>query len=97
MQSKSWHKRKWSKVISRLAFVAPSEGERYYLRLLIVGVSGLHSFAEFLTIDSRGLAEPDDLVKKILDEAVDVQLPDALQRLFATILIFLEPSNPTWI
>lgn len=46
------------------AFAAPSEGEHYYLRLLLVGVSESHSLANLLTIDNCGLAELDDLVEK---------------------------------
>ena len=41
----------------------------------------------------RGLVEPDDLIERCLDETIEVQMPHALRRLFATFLIFLEPIN----
>ena len=52
-QTKSWNKRKRIKVIGRLAFVAPLEGERYYLRLLLAGVVGPCSFDNLLTVNNQ--------------------------------------------
>ena len=49
-QNKSCNKRKRSKVIGRLAFVAPSKGKRYYLRLLLARVVGPCSFEDLLTV-----------------------------------------------
>ncbi|XP_021729723.1 ATP-dependent DNA helicase PIF1-like [Chenopodium quinoa] len=39
--------------------------------------------------------EDDDAASICLAEAVEVQLPDALRRLFATVLIFCQPSDPS--
>ena len=105
-QSKSWNKRKRGTSIGRLAFVTPSDSERYFLRLLLARVAGPCSFADLLTVDGhkcstfheaalkRGIVEPDDWIDRRLDYAVTVQLPHALRRLFGTILFFLVPSNP---
>ncbi|XP_056687837.1 uncharacterized protein [Spinacia oleracea] len=94
-------------VIGRLAFVAPSEGERYFLRLLLVHVHSPKSFEDLLTVDGyrcatfqeaalkRGLLEEDEAVDLCLAEAAEVQMPTALRSLFATVLIFCQPSNPS--
>ena len=78
--SKTWTKRKRNRIIGRLTFFEPSEGERYYLRLLLSPIVGLCSFNALLTVDNHlcstfheaaqkwGLVEPDDLVTKCLDE-----------------------------
>ncbi|XP_056688081.1 uncharacterized protein [Spinacia oleracea] len=89
-----------------LAFVAPSEGERYFLRLLLVHVSSPKSFEDLLTVDGykcatfqeaslkRRLLEEDEAVDLCLAEACEVQMSSALRRRFATVLIFCQPSNP---
>ena len=104
-QSKTWTKRKRNKIIGMLIFVAPSEGEQYYLRLLLAHLVGPCSFNALLTVDNhlcstfheaalkRSLVGPDDSVTKCLDETAEVQMPHALRKLFATVLIFLEPSD----
>lgn len=78
----------------------------FFLRLLLASDVGTCSFADLLTSGSHkcstfheaalkhGLVEPNDWIDQCLDEAVTVKMPHALRRLFATILIFLEPSNP---
>ncbi|XP_056685527.1 uncharacterized protein [Spinacia oleracea] len=105
--SKQWFARKnKTVVIGRLAFVAPSEGERYFLRLLLVHVPSPKSFEDLLTVDGyrcatfqeaalkRRLLEEDEAVDLCLAEACEVQMPSALRRLFATVLIFCQPSDP---
>ncbi|XP_021867210.2 uncharacterized protein [Spinacia oleracea] len=104
--SKQWLLRKNKTiVVGRLAFVAPSEGERYFLRLLLVHVPIPKSFEDLLTVDGyrcvtfqeaalkRNLLEEDDAVDLCLAEACAVQMPIALCSLFATVLIFCQPSN----
>ena len=77
-----------------------------FLRLLLARVASPCSFADLLTADGHkcstfhesalkhGIIEPDDWIDRCLDDTVAVQMPHALRRLFATILVFLEPSNP---
>ncbi|XP_021762956.1 uncharacterized protein LOC110727683 [Chenopodium quinoa] len=105
--AKSWSKRKNKKLmIGRLAFVAPSEGERFYLRLLLLNVKSPKSFTDLRTVEGyvcatfkeaclrAGILKEDDAASICLAEATEIQLPRALRRLFATVLIFCQPSNP---
>ncbi|KAK9668428.1 hypothetical protein RND81_13G060000 [Saponaria officinalis] len=92
-------------VVGRLAVVAPAEGERYFLRLLLLHVRGPQSFEDLMTIDGyrcatfqkvalkHRLLEEDDVVEMCLKEASEVQMPFAVRRLFATLLVFCQPSN----
>ncbi|XP_056690321.1 uncharacterized protein [Spinacia oleracea] len=106
--NKQWLKRKNNVVvIGRLAFVAPAEGERYYLRFLLTHVSGPKSFTDLLTVDGHRcttfqeaalklkLLEEDNVVDLCLAKACEVQMPAALRRLFATVLMFCQASDPT--
>ncbi|KAK9668308.1 hypothetical protein RND81_13G050100 [Saponaria officinalis] len=104
---KKWFRRKNKLiVVGRLAFVAPAEGERYFLRLLLLHVRGPRSFEDLMTVDGyrcttfqeaalkHRLLEEDDAVEMCLKEASEVQMPFAVRRLFATLLVFCQPSNP---
>lgn len=47
---KQWKKRvKYQSVIGRMYHVSPSDGERYYLRLLLLHVNGAKSFEDIRT------------------------------------------------
>ncbi|XP_021742866.1 uncharacterized protein LOC110708946 [Chenopodium quinoa] len=92
--SKTWTERSFGVVVSRLAFVSPSEGERYFLRLLLTHVRGPTSFEDLRTVNGflcatfqeaavkLGLLSEDDAVEKCMDEAATAQMPRALRRLF---------------
>ncbi|KAH9621045.1 hypothetical protein KSS87_018778 [Heliosperma pusillum] len=94
------------RVIGKLVFVAPSEGERYFLRLLLLHVRAPKSFQDLLTVEGCRFAtfqeaalklrflEHDNTVEMCLDEADVVQMPFSLRRLFAIMLIFCQPKNP---
>ena len=83
----------------------PAEGERYYLRVLLNHVVGATSFECLRTVDGkilptfheaverRGLIEEDNTLNESLAEATRWMMPYALRRLFATILVFCEPSD----
>ncbi|XP_073273312.1 uncharacterized protein [Primulina huaijiensis] len=102
---KIWIERKQRKVIGRVNAASPVEGERYYLRLLLLHVRGPSSFNYLLTFNnqiyftfkeasqSRGLLECDRRNFECLNEATTFQMPYALRRLFATILTYCEPAN----
>ncbi|XP_073301543.1 uncharacterized protein [Primulina huaijiensis] len=104
-QGKCWLQRKHRKVIGRINNANPIEGERYYLRLLLLHVRGPRSFDDLLTANRhtcflfkeaaqlRGLLESDNGYFESLHEAVSFQMPNALRRLFATILVYCEPSD----
>ncbi|XP_057247517.1 uncharacterized protein LOC130589903 [Beta vulgaris subsp. vulgaris] len=107
LSSKEWVKRKNKViVIGRLTFVAPTEGERYFLRLLLLNIRGPRSFEDLLTVYGcrcasfqeaaikLRLLEEDDAIDKCLAKACEVQMPPAIRRLFSTVLIFCQPSEP---
>lgn len=104
---KFWQKRKRTAIfqIGRIVTAHPAEGERYYLRVLLNHVKGTTSFEDLRTIDGeilpsfreaaerRGLIEADNTLDECLTEAESFQMPSSLRRLFATILVFCEPSD----
>ncbi|XP_074292530.1 uncharacterized protein LOC141619414 [Silene latifolia] len=105
-KKKFWKPRDRGVVVGRVAHASPGEGERYYLRLLLVHVRGPKSFEDLKTVDGifcvsfqeaalkRRILEEDNAADMCMDEAVQVEMPNALRRLFATILIFSCPNNP---
>ncbi|XP_031127552.1 uncharacterized protein LOC116029646 [Ipomoea triloba] len=104
--SKSWKPRKKHTVIGRLVAVNPTEGERYYLRFLLMNVRAPTSFDCLRTVNGKitssfheaieklGLLAGDFVVEESLNEAVLFQMPSSLQTFFATLLIFCDISNP---
>ncbi|XP_074299984.1 uncharacterized protein LOC141631180 [Silene latifolia] len=105
-KKKFWKPRDRGVVVGRVAHASPGEGERYYLRLLLAHVRGPKSFEDLKTVDGiccvsfqeaalkRGILKEDNAADMCMDEAVQVKMPNALRRLFATILIFSCPNNP---
>ncbi|XP_020266738.1 uncharacterized protein LOC109842248 [Asparagus officinalis] len=59
--------------------------------LLTVGGLLVKTFKE--SAQKRGLLESDDSIVECLDEAVNFKMPYALRRLFATILVYCQPTN----
>lgn len=104
-KKKEWTQRKSKDVIGRIYTAHPSEGERYYLRLLLTHIRGPHSFDELKTVDGntfttfkaaaaeRGLLDDDEDARKCLEEAELTRMPFALRQLFATILAYCKPKN----
>nr|KAJ0200924.1 hypothetical protein LSAT_V11C600309890 [Lactuca sativa] len=88
-------------MIGRLVYANP----RYYQRLLLCHINGPTYFEDIYTTNGvlhptfqnvaleRGLIETDDNLSQCLAEASLFQFPNALRRLFATILIFCEPGD----
>ncbi|CAH9052671.1 unnamed protein product [Cuscuta europaea] len=103
---KEWTQRKRKEVLGRLVSVNPSEGERYYLRLLLANVRAPKSFIDLKSIngnvcetfrfaaEKRGLLTGDFVIRASLDEAILFQLPSSLRKLFATHLCFSMVPNP---
>ncbi|KAL6856293.1 hypothetical protein ACP4OV_019095 [Aristida adscensionis] len=91
--------------VGRIVSAHPAEGERYYLRVILNHVTGATSFEDLRTVDGvvlptfreaaerRGLIESDNTLDECLTEATMFQMPSSLRRLFATILVFCEPSD----
>ena len=104
---KFWKRRVYEgrKQVGRIVSAHPPEGERYYLRVLLNHVAGATSFDHLKMADGvvqatfreaterRGLIEEDNTLDECLTEASTFQMPYSLRRLFATILVFCEPSD----
>jgi len=100
-----WRKYKNRGQVGRIVSAHPAEGERYYLRVLLNHVTGATSYQHLRTVDGvlqptfreaaekRGLIEEDTTLDDCLTEATMYQMPSSLRRLFATILVFCEPSD----
>ncbi|XP_074267323.1 uncharacterized protein LOC141590651 [Silene latifolia] len=90
----------------RLVFISPSEGERYFLRLLLAHVKAPKSFEDLRTVNGQRfttyqedalelrLVKQDNMVDLCLNEAIAVQMSAALRHLFVTLLIFCQPKDP---
>ncbi|XP_022856895.1 uncharacterized protein LOC111377965 [Olea europaea var. sylvestris] len=94
--------------IQRTIIVAanPSEGERYFLRVLLNHVKGPKSFQDLRTVNNivvptyheaaflHGLIGGNNYCEMCLNEAITYDMPISLRRLFANVLIFCSPANP---
>jgi hypothetical protein len=91
--------------VGQIISANPTEGERYYLRVLLNHVSGVISYDDLRTVNGvilptfreaaerRSLIEADNSLDECMAEATLYQMPSSLRRLFATILVFCEPSD----
>ena len=108
--NKKWspRKRDGKKVIGRMYLCNPSEGERFYL-LLLLHVKGACDYQDLLTFDgtvfnsfkeaakARSLLEDDREWEKCLDDAVMVKMPQSLRNLFASICVWSHPTDPLFL
>ncbi|ONM00094.1 hypothetical protein ZEAMMB73_Zm00001d030055 [Zea mays] len=106
-KGKVWQRRKRDTggQVGRIVSTHPAEGERYYLCVLLNHVAGAISYVDPRTVDGvrlptfheaterRGLLESDNTLDECLTEHALFQMPSALRRLFATILVYCEPSD----
>ncbi|KAG5564858.1 hypothetical protein RHGRI_000901 [Rhododendron griersonianum] len=104
--SKSWTERKQQEVVGRIITANPSEGERYYLRLLLTYILAPTSYAYLRTVNgvtfesyreaaiSHGLLQDDKSNEKCMEEACTYRMPFSLRQLFSTILVYCAPVNP---
>jgi ATP-dependent DNA helicase PIF1 len=91
--------------VGRIVSAHPAEGKRYYLWVLLNHIPGATSYEDLRTVDGviqpsfcevverRVLIEEDNSLDDCLTEASTYQMPALLHRLFATILVFCEPSD----
>ncbi|XP_062113696.1 uncharacterized protein LOC133824737 [Humulus lupulus] len=105
-QHKEWTPRKTKTVIGRIVTANPFEGERYFMRILLNHVRGPLSFEDLRTVEGilaptfretatmHGLLQRDSSLEDCLHEASLYQMPSSLRRLFATILVYCNPTNP---
>ncbi|XP_075082913.1 uncharacterized protein LOC142166927 [Nicotiana tabacum] len=103
---KMWTRRQRGHVIGRVVTCHPTEGERYYLRLLLMNVSAPKSYEDLLRVNGiccdtfrefaerRGLLHCDNSLVECMSEAACYQMPYSLRRLFATILVHCNPDKP---
>jgi cobalamin biosynthesis Co2+ chelatase CbiK len=85
---------------------SPREGERFFLRLLLLHVRGPTSYEELRSVDGellpsfreacirRHLLADDNVWEATLREAAAFQMPRQLRQMFATICAHGAPSNP---
>ncbi|XP_049406434.1 uncharacterized protein LOC125870124 [Solanum stenotomum] len=105
-RDKMWTQRKQGNVIGRIVTCHPTEGEKYYLRLLLMNIKGPKSYEDLRTVngtcyitfraaaEKNGLMACDNNLVECLSEAATYQMPQSLRRLFATLLVYCNPANP---
>nr|XP_027096174.1 uncharacterized protein LOC113716072 [Coffea arabica] len=103
--SRTWGIRKQRQVIGRIVSANPSEGERYFLRVLLLNVKGPTSFDDLKTVNGvhvdtfreaailRGYLESNNAQEQCLEEAALYHMPYSLRRLFSTLLVYFPPSD----
>ena len=94
-----------NKVIGRLHSATPSEGERFYLYILLLHVRGVKGWSDLKSVDNhvckdfreaaekRGLLESDNEYQLALQEASAVGSGSRVRQLFAYILLHCEVSD----
>ncbi|XP_062198826.1 uncharacterized protein LOC133901487 [Phragmites australis] len=100
-----WKVSKCDRQVGRIVMAHPTEGERYFLRVLLNHVTDAITYEDLRIIDGKilpsfcdvaerkGMIEVDNTLDECLTEAELFQMPSSLQRLFATILVFYEPND----
>ena len=105
---KAWMPRKKgaNRIIPRMYAVSVRDAERFFLRVLLLHVRGATSYESLRTYRgrlydtnreaclARGLLEDDSEWNNALNEAEVFQMPVQLRGLFATILLYCNPSEP---
>ena len=101
-----WTLRSRGKMIGRMYFVHPTEGERFYLRMVLQVQRGATCFADLRTVDgvvydsyrgacrALGLLSDDDEWMRTLREAAQFQTGRQLRELFACMLQFCIIGDP---
>ena len=93
--------------IGRVVSLSPRHGDVFYLRVLLHHVPGATSFEHLRTVRGvvcatyreacclRGLLQDDREWEVTMEDAVHVQMPAQIRRLFSTLLLFCAPTNPS--
>ena len=101
-KTKKWTKRQHGFKIGRLYYVNPSEGERFYLRMLLMIVKGATSYADIRTYNgtvyqtfkedcaARGLLTDDNEWYNTFEEATTWATSSQLRNLFCIMLAYCE-------
>jgi len=105
-KKKQWKPRQRSISIGRITYASPSEGEMYYLRVLLAHVRCPKSFCDLLTVNGYTCSSfqevalkceiitTDNVAKLCFLENVNTQMPCTLRKLFASLLVFCTPLHP---
>ncbi|XP_073130774.1 uncharacterized protein [Henckelia pumila] len=103
---KEWEPRKRDEVISRIFSCHPTDGKKFYLKLLLMHIRKPTSFKDLQTINGvtyatfreaaqiLGLMEDNNTIDNCIQEATAYLMPTALRQLFATVLVYCNPKNP---
>ena len=105
-QDKLWTRRKKGHCIGRIAYVHPSSGELYYLRMLLNIIKGPKSYEDIKTVsgilhptfqsacDAHGLLSNDTEWIYALEESIFHATSSQLRNLFTVLIIFCEVNDP---
>jgi PIF1-like helicase/Helitron helicase-like domain at N-terminus/Helicase len=106
-KQKMWYKRqKKHYTIGRLHSVSVTDGERFFLRMLLTRVTGAKSFEDVRTFEgvvhhsfreaciARGMLDDDTIWIQALEEAQAEATAFEMRLLFVSILLFSQPSDP---
>nr|KAJ0210749.1 hypothetical protein LSAT_V11C400209270 [Lactuca sativa] len=103
---KVWIPRQQDNSIGRIVVAHPSEGERYYLRMLLLKIRCPKSYEDLKVFNGvqvatfresalvHGYLIDDNSQQLCLQEASVFNMPYELRRLFATLLVYTTPNNP---
>ncbi|KAJ1388273.1 hypothetical protein SESBI_39246 [Sesbania bispinosa] len=107
LENSCWHQRdnEWyprrskKKVIGQIYIIYPIEGEKFYLHVLL-SHWGKPSFSKWHMLshiqkaaEHWGFLQSDSSIRECLVETSILQMPCALRRLFAIVLIVWEPTD----
>jgi hypothetical protein len=104
-KNRKWNERKHGFKIGRLYYVNPAEGERFYLRMLLMVVKGATNYNDIKTYNgvvystfkdacsARGLLNNDDEWYQTFKEAATWSSSYQLRQLFVTMLLFCNIQN----
>ncbi|XP_022865960.1 uncharacterized protein LOC111385777, partial [Olea europaea var. sylvestris] len=104
--NKTWTPRKKQIVVGRIVLVNPSEGERYFLRLLLNHIRGPTSFDDLRTLNGVNvdtflkaallydLLNGNTRCEECLSEVIIYEMFYSLRCLFTTLLTMYNPNNP---
>lgn len=105
-ETKHWHIRQSGHPIGRIYAVAPNQGERYFLKLLLLNHVGPRSYEDLRTVDGllcatfqeaaalRGFLQDDSEWDRCLTENVVDRNPTQLRGLFAVLLTNCGLNDP---
>lgn len=106
-KNRKWKRRKYesNSVIARVYSASPKDNQRFYLRILLLHVTGCKSFEDIRTVNgiiyrtyqeaavAMNLVEDDKEFIVCMKEASDVMPPNQIRKVFAYILCYNSVNN----